>query len=107
MDEDAKVRRAAALLIERDGPGALDVARSRAVRCAVSGDHEEANAWARIVEAIATMMKHAAELMRQHPEPREPHLDDVLEGADRVEREERRDELDRIIDEVSKKLHEK
>jgi hypothetical protein len=97
MDEAAKVQRAAALLIERDGPGALDVATLRAKGCASTGDSEGARVWTIIAEAIAAMMKHVAAAAQPRPELREePPLDD----DDDVERS----EIERIIDEISRKL---
>jgi len=70
MSADPKVHRAAALLVERDGLRALDVAMLRAKSCASRRDREGAMVWTIIAEEIAAMIEHSAE----------PRFDDVLAG---------------------------
>jgi hypothetical protein len=93
-----KVRRAAALLIEREGPGVFDVAMRRVRRCASRRDREGARVWRIIAEEIAAMRDRAAAVLRAAPtEPRLDVPDDlatkVMMEVDRA----RRDELDSII----------
>jgi hypothetical protein len=60
MSADPKVHRAAALLVERDGLSALDVAKLRAKSCASRRDREGAMVWTIIAEEITAMNSEGA-----------------------------------------------
>jgi hypothetical protein len=107
MGHNQAIREVAALLVEKHGAAAIDVARAKARGSLANGDPAGVATWTAVVALVVAAVEERAAVPADRP-PREPPLSDLLDDpvteavmkGDGVERE----ELDAVIDEAKERL---